>query len=87
MHYKIGLCIMTGVIIWINRPYECGLWPDISLKSHLEKGERVEADDSYIGEATELIECPTSFTNPQETIFVHQHLENKNEKVNKHMKN
>ena len=59
----------------------------ISLKSHLEKGERVEADDSYIGEATELIECPTSFTNPQETIFVHQHLENKNEKVNKHMKN
>ena len=58
-----------------------------SLKPHLEQGERVEADDSYIGEATDLIECPKSFTNPQGTIFMQQHVENRNEEVNKRMKN
>ena len=92
VRYEIGLCILTGVIVWLNGPYECGLWPDISifrnsLKSHLEPGERVEADDGYIGEAPEYIKCPKSFTNPQETLFMQQRVRNRQETVNKRMKN
>ena len=58
-----------------------------SLKSNLEPGERVEADDGYIGEALKFIECPRSFSNSQETLFMQQRVENRNEMINKHMKN
>ena len=60
--------------MWIDGPYEAGNWLDLeifrnSLKSHIEYGERVEADDGYLGEAPEFIKCPASFTNPKETLF------------------
>ena len=48
---------MIGDIVWIDRPYNAGQWPDIKifrypLLSHLGENERVEADDGYhIGEA------------------------------------
>ena len=58
-----------------------------SLKSNLEPGEISEADDGYIGEALEFIECPKSFGNPQETLFMQQRVENRNEIINKCMKN
>ena len=50
LRYEIALSILTGDICWVNGSYEAGRWPDIkvfrdSLMSHLEKGERVEADD------------------------------------------
>ena len=50
LHCEVALCILTGSIVWINGPYECRLWPDISifsnsLKTHLAPNERVEADD------------------------------------------
>ena len=40
LRYEVALCIMTGDIVWINGPYEPGIWPDIkifrdSLMSHL----------------------------------------------------
>ena len=55
IRYEIALSILTRDICWISGPYESGSWPDIkifrdSLMSRLEKGERVEADDGYIGE-------------------------------------
>ena len=54
--YEVGICIKTGWIVWINGPYEPGIYNDLQffrnlLKSFLGKGERVEADDGYIGEA------------------------------------
>ena len=78
--------------MWLNGPYECGNWPDInifrnSLKSHLEDGERVEADDGYVGEAPDYIKCPASFANPQETLFMQQRVRNRQETINKRMKN
>ena len=65
MHYKVALCILTGSIIWINGPYECGLWSDISifrnsLKSHLAPNERVEADDGYVGEHPQCCKSPVA---------------------------
>ena len=48
--------ILSDDIVWINGPYECGMRTNIcifrnSLISKLGDGERVEADDGYIGEA------------------------------------
>ena len=41
-----------------------------SLMSHLEKGERVEADGSYIGEYSQWVKCPKGFANLEETEFM-----------------
>ena len=92
LRYEIGLSILTGVIVWINGPYEAGDWVDLeifrnSLKSHLEYGERVETDDGYLGEAPEFIKCPASFTNPTETLFMQQRVRNRQETINKRLKN
>ena len=68
LRYEVGLCILTGDIVWINGPYEAGVWPDISifrdsLISFLEEYERVEADDGYIGEHPAKVKCPKGFAN------------------------
>jgi len=31
LRYEVGLCILTGDIVWINGPYACGHWPDLSI--------------------------------------------------------
>ena len=90
--YEVGLCIKTGWIVWVNGPYECGIWPDISifrnsLLSCLGKDERVEADDGYVGEAPEFVKCPKSMGNAVETEFMQQRVRNRQETVNKRMKN
>jgi hypothetical protein len=91
LRYEVGICIATGDIVWLNGPYECGLWPDISifrdsLLSHLETNERVEADDGYIGEHPLYIKCPKGFANPEETLFMQQRVRNRQETVNKRFK-
>lgn len=56
LRYEAAVCILTGELVWINGPFEPGIWNDVSifrscLLSMLEDGERVEADDGYIGAA------------------------------------
>ena len=92
LRYEIGLCILTVDVVWINGPFEADDWVDLaifrnSLKSNLEDGEIVEADDGYVGEAPEFVKCPASFTNPKETLFIQQRVLNRQEAVNKRMKN
>ena len=75
LRYEVALCILTGDIVWINGPYEPGVWNDIAIfragiMHHLEDGERVEADDGYIGKALTYVKCPKCFTNPRETLFM-----------------
>ncbi|CAB9503514.1 expressed unknown protein [Seminavis robusta] len=72
LRYEVALCIQTGHVVWINGPFPCGKYNDIkifrrALISHLEDGERVEADDAYVGEHPEFIKCPKGFANPEET--------------------
>jgi len=91
LRYEVGLCIKTGDIVWINGPFPCGRNPDInifraSLLSHLDEGERVEADDGYIGDAPRYIKCPKSFTNPVVTETMQQYVRNRQETVNKRFK-
>ena len=52
--YEIGVCILSGSIVWIHGPFRCGEWPDINIFKHalityLEQGERVQADNGYRG--------------------------------------
>lgn len=54
--------------------------------AHLGRGERVEADDGYIGEAPRHIKCPKSFTNKQITEFMQQRVRNRQETLNNRLK-
>lgn len=54
LRYEVGVCIMTGHIVWINGPFRCGK-NDIqiarqSVIHNLSKNEMVEADNGYKGE-------------------------------------
>jgi hypothetical protein len=57
-----------------------------SLKSHLEEGERVEADDGYIGEAPRYVKCPKSFASQEENLAMQQRVRNRQETVNNRFK-
>ena len=52
VRYEIGVSIATGWIVWVNRPYRCGAWPDEKIAQDglhhiLEDGERYIADGGY----------------------------------------
>ena len=53
----------------------------------MEEGELIEADDGYVGDATEHVKCPASFVNPEETLYMQQHIRNWQETVNTRLKN
>lgn len=52
----------------------------------LDPNERVEADDGYIHEAPGKVKCPASFVNPPENEEMQQRVRNRQETVNKRMK-
>jgi hypothetical protein len=59
LRYEVALNIMTGDIVWINGPFPCGRYPDITifrsaLMHELQPGEKVEADLGYRGERTKV---------------------------------
>ena len=63
LRYEVGVSIGCGDIVWIHGPYPCGHYNDIkifrsALKNWLEEGERVIADDGYVGEAPGHVLCP-----------------------------
>ena len=91
LRYEVALCIMTGDIVWINGPYEPGIWPDIkifrdSLMSHLGRNERVEADDGYLGEHPQHVKCPAGFGNRKENEKMQQRVRNRQESINNRFK-
>jgi hypothetical protein len=55
LRYEVGVCIQTGDIVWVNGPFKCGRWNDLSifrndLKLLLLPREQVEADGGYRGD-------------------------------------
>ena len=54
--------------------------------SHLEKGERVELDNGYIGEHPQWVKCPKGFANLEEIEYMQQRCRNRQETVNKRLK-
>ena len=57
-----------------------------ALVSELEEGERVEADDGYVGEAPAKVKCPKSFVNPVENEGMQSRVRSRHETVNKRFK-
>ena len=91
LRYEVALCILTGEIVWINGPFEPGIWNDISifrsaLLGELEEGERVEADDGYLGEAPRHVKCPRSINKRQDTERMQAIVRRRHETVNRRFK-
>ena len=53
--YEVAVSIINGDICWVNGPFAPGIYSDYKLfkecglLDHLEDGERVEADEAYVG--------------------------------------
>ena len=52
VRYEIGMCIQTRWIVWVNGPYPCGEWSDLSIATSslmhlLDDGERYLADGGH----------------------------------------
>ena len=67
LRYEVALSILGGDICWICGPWKPGVYNDVmifreALATWLEPGERVEADDGYVGEAPLRVKCPKSMT-------------------------
>ena len=93
VRYEIGLNIFLVDMCWANCSYEAGRWNNInisrnSLISRLGMGERVEVevDDGYIGEYPQYIKRPKEFVNPEETRFMQQRIQNRQETASKRLK-
>jgi hypothetical protein len=74
-----------------HRPYPPGDWNDLEifrsgLKHELDEGERVEADDIYVGEAPEFVKCPNGFTRPEDEKAIRMRVDGRHETINKKIK-
>ncbi len=72
--YEHRVNILAGNLVWFEGPYPTGMWPEVkfsySVLLHcLEPGERVEADNSYVGHA-KTIKCPKNDCNPVENLWM-----------------
>ena len=52
--YELGVGIKTGDLVWVQGPFHCGQYNVLTifksgLANYLDKNERVEADDGYLG--------------------------------------
>jgi hypothetical protein len=84
VRYEVGLCIMTGHIVWIHGPFPCGKWPDLkifrnAMKQQLSPGEKVQADLGYRGEPDYIV-LPTGVND------IGQRVRARHETVNKRFK-
>jgi hypothetical protein len=88
--YEVAICIHTGHIVWIHGP-KPATTNDITmfrsaLLSNLDAGERVEADDGYVGESPRYVKCPMSFTNQVEMEAMQAIVRRRHETVNARFK-
>ena len=59
LHYQVGVCIQTGLIVWINGPFAVGKYNDITIFQskmiyELLDWEMVEADQGYVGQPNKI---------------------------------
>ena len=91
LRYEAAVSILHGDLVWINGPYEPGIYNDIkifrdALIYELEPGERVEADDGYIGEAPLHVKCPKSIGKKEITAAMSSMVRSRHETINKRFK-
>jgi len=93
LHYKVALGILSGEIKWLNGPYPCKDWPDINmfcdgLIKELDFGERVEADDGYVGESPYVTKVPSVVLtrSSEEADAMQKRVQGRHETVNGRLK-
>ncbi len=72
LRYELRVDILAGNLVWVKGPYPAGAWNDIKvfnsvLSRCLELGERVEANNGYMGHA-DKINCPNNNCNLVENL-------------------
>ena len=89
LRYEVALGILSGEIKWLNGPYPCKDWPDINifrdgLMKELELGERVEADDGYVGESPYVTKVPSAVLtrSSEEADAMQKRVQGRHENVN-----
>jgi hypothetical protein len=91
LRYEIAVCILSGDCVWVNGPYEAGLWNDIkifrnALLTELDDGERVESDDGLRGVAPQYSKCPASIGSKPELEALQSLVRSRHETINKRFK-
>lgn len=93
LRYEVALALRSENIVWIAGPYLPGRLNDISifrlpggLKEHLTQGERVEADDGYMGDCPQYIRCPGGLTSLNAQRKMRGRLRMRHEAINARMK-
>ncbi len=91
LRYELGVDILAGNLVWIQGPYPAGKYTDIKifnsvLRHYLEPGERVEADNGYVGHA-DKIKCPDNAANPEENLAMQARVRLRHETLNGRLKN
>ena len=59
LHYEVGVCIRTGLIVWINGPFVVGKYNDITIFQskmiyELLDWEMVQVDQGYVGQLNKI---------------------------------
>ena len=59
LHYEVGVCIQTGLIVWINEPFAVGKYDNITIFQskmidELLDWEMVKADQGYVGQLNKI---------------------------------
>ena len=91
LRYELGIDILKGNLVWVEGPYPAGTWPDIKiflncLAGHLLPGERVEADNGYVGHP-DKIKCPLNDCNRAENLAMQSAARSRHETFNGRLKN
>ena len=91
LRYELGIDILKGNLVWVEGPYPAGAWPDIkiflnSLAGHLLPGERIEADNGYVGHPNK-IKCPNNNSNPERNLGMQLAARSCHETFNGRLKN
>ena len=90
LRYELGIDILAGNLVWVGGPYPAGAWPDIKIFMNelahlLEPGERVEADNGYVGHA-DKIKCPSNDCNPAVNVAMQARVRSRHETFNARLK-
>ena len=88
LRYEVAVALRRSEIVWINGPFPCGRYPDITiyrngLKNHLQNGERVMADKGYRGDPT--CNVPND-TDPANLRRLKKRIGSRHESVNSRLK-
>lgn len=91
LRYEVGICILTGHIVWVNGPFRCGM-NDLQISRQaligaLEEGEMVEADRGYRGEHLKIKTPSSLHVHSEKARKMKQNVRSRHETVNERFKN